>query len=131
VGGEQEGSSSSRKPQFKKKQEGADATAAAQKEKESLEAVESCTVTLTADPHTGALCVSLLRGPTVAESWAAFRGRAQVVFVLVLPFLLIALYVASGHLRAWYTERRHAAWLVDFYSKNAPEVSLSMVPKCS
>ena len=102
---------------------GADGTSNDQeKEKSSSEPVQSCAVEVRLDPATGVVTALQTKGPTVSETRSVYWGRAQLIFVLVLPFLLIALYYLSGYLSEWYTHKQHTDWLIDFYQKNAPEV---------
>lgn len=91
--------------------------------KGQAESVESCALEVRVDPNTGAVTATQSKGRTVSAAWGAFRGRLQLAFVLLLPFLLIGAYYLSGYAQEWYTTRQHTAWLLDFYQKNAPEVS--------
>jgi hypothetical protein len=92
-------------------------------EKDKAEAVESCALEVRVDPSTGAVTATQSKGRSVSEAWGIFRGRLQLAFVLLLPFLLMAAYYFSGHVQEWWLTRQHTAWLLDFYQKNAPEVS--------
>lgn len=99
-------------------------TAAGKDASEGAEApVESCVLEVRVDAFTGAVTATQTKGRCLAEASASFWGRLQVAFVLLLPFLLIGLYYLYSYASDWYTTHQHTAWLVDFYEKNAPEVS--------
>lgn len=91
---------------------------------EKAEPVESCSLHVRVDASTGTVAATQTKGSTTSASRSVLWGRIQLAFVLVLPFALIALYYYSGYFTEWYTDRQHAAWLADFYAKNAPEVSV-------
>lgn len=97
---------------------------------EKAEPVESCALHVRVDPGTGTVAAVQTKGATTSESRSALWGRVQLVCVLVLPFLLIALWYYSGYITEWYTDRQHAAWLADFYAKNAPEVISRSYARC-
>jgi hypothetical protein len=90
----------------------------------SAEGVESCTLEVSVDPATGAVTATQRKGRSLSEGWAVFWGRLQVAFVLLLPFILIGLWYASGYVSEWYNDRQAALWLREFYMKNAPEVTV-------
>jgi hypothetical protein len=99
-------------------------------QEDKAEAVESCVLEVRVDPSTGAVTATQCKGRSVSEAWGAFRGRLQLAFVLLLPFILIAAYYLSGHVQEWWVTRQHTAWLLDFYQKNAPEVSRAAMHTC-
>ncbi len=95
-------------------------------DKKSTEPVQSCAREVSLDPALGTVGATQTKGSTISAASGVFWGRAQLAFVLVLPFALIAAWYYSGYITAWWVTRQHTAWLVDFYQKNAPEVSTSI-----
>lgn len=91
------------------------------------EPVQSCSLDVRLDPATGSIGATQTKGSTVSQAGSVFWGRVQLAFALVAPFVLLALFVYRGYFFDWYETRQHTAWLVDFYQKNAPEVSICLV----
>ena len=89
--------------------------------------VESCSTTVQMNAHSGEVVCTLTKGNKVSD----IKGRHTIYLqIMGLLLLLAALVAAFFLLRMYYkysVRQKHVAWLVRFYSKNAPDKLKDMV----